>query len=132
MGSGFSIAEATALREKEAAEVAKGSGDLKTNIAALAKAIPAIEKGMGSGFLQTNSATVVRQLSINMDMSNVDRQMLASFLSSKSGYAPASGEIVGILKTMEDEMNQTLADSTAAEQSAIAAFEELKAAKTKE
>jgi peptidoglycan hydrolase CwlO-like protein len=126
------IAEATALREKEATEFAKVSGDLKTNIAALAKAIPAIEKGMGSGFLQTTSASVVRQLSINMDMSNVDRQMLASFLSSKTGYAPASGEIVGILKTMEDEMNQNLADTTAAEESAIAAFEELKAAKTKE
>merc|ERR1740117_614716 len=125
------IAEATALREKEATEFAKISGDLKTNIDALAKAIPAIEKGMG-GFLQTSSATVVRQLSINMDMSNVDRQMLASFLSSKSSYAPASGEIVGILKTMQDEMNQNLADTTAAEESAIGAFEELKAAKTKE
>jgi len=87
---------------------------------------------MGSGFLQTSSASVVRELSINMDMSNVDRQMLASFLSSKTGYAPASGEIVGILKTMEDEMNANLADVTAAEESAIAGFEELKAAKAKE
>ena len=126
------IAEATALREKEAAAFAKASGDLKTNIAALAKAIPAIEKGMGSGFLQTTSATVVKQLSIDMDMSNVDRQMLASFLGSKNGYAPASGEITGILKTMEDEMNANLADTTAAEEAAIAGFEELKAAKTKE
>ena len=67
-----------------------------------------------------------------MDMSNVDRQMLASFLSSKTGYAPASGEIVGILKTMQDEMVQNLADAKAAEESAIAAFEELKAAKLKE
>ena len=114
------IAEATALREKEAAAFAKASGDLKTNIAALAKAIPAIEKGMGSGFLQTTSATVVKQLSIDMDMSNVDRQMLASFLGSKNGYAPASGEITGILKTMEDEMNANLADTTAAEEAAIA------------
>jgi peptidoglycan hydrolase CwlO-like protein len=126
------IAEATALREKEAAAFAKASGDLKTNIAALEKAIPAIEKGMGSGFLQTTSASVVKQLSIDMDMSNVDRQMLASFLGSKNGYAPASGEITGILKTMEDEMNANLADTTAAEEAAIAGFEELKAAKTKE
>jgi len=126
------IGEATALREKEAATFAKDSGDLNTNIAALAKAIPAIEKGMGSGFLQTNSATVVKQLSIDMDMSNVDRQMLASFLGSKNGYAPASGEITGILKTMEDEMNANLKDITEAEESAIGAFEELKAAKTKE
>jgi len=125
------IAAATALRGKEATAFAKESGDLKTNIDALAKAIPAIEKGMG-GFLQTRTATVLQQLSVNMDMSNVDRQMLTAFLTSKSGYAPASGEIVGILKTMNDEMAADLAQSTADETSAIAGFEELKAAKTKE
>ena len=71
---------------------------MKTNSAALGKAIQDIEKGMG-GFLQTNTASVLRQLSINLDMSSVDREMLTSFLSGKNGYAPASGEIVGILKT---------------------------------
>jgi len=126
------IAKATALREKEATAFAKESGDLKTNLDALAKAIPAIEKGMGSAFLQTTSAAAVRDLSVSMDMSNVDRQMLAAFLSGKSGYAPASGEIVGILKTMEDEMAASLAEAKENEASAIAAFEELKAAKTKE
>merc|ERR1719329_1082983 len=125
------IATATALREKEATAFAKESSDLKTNIDALAKAIPAIEKGMG-GFLQTKAATVLQQLSVSMDMSNVDRQMLTSFLTAKSGYAPASGEIVGILKTMNDEMVADLEQSTADETAAIAAFEELKAAKTKE
>jgi len=125
------IAKATAIREKEAAAFAKTSSDLKTNIAALGKAIPAIEKGMG-GFLQTSAASVIRQLSINMDMSSVDREMLASFLSGKSGYAPASGEILGILKQMEDEMNADLKDATAAEEAAIKAFEGLVAAKTKE
>jgi len=126
------IAKATALREKEATAFAKESGDLQTNLDALAKAIPAIEKGMGGAFLQTTSASAVRELSVSMDMSNVDRQMLAAFLSGKSGYAPASGEIVGILKTMLDEMNASLAESKAAEEAAIAGFEELKAAKNKE
>merc|ERR1740115_696668 len=65
-------------------------------------------------------------------MTNVDRQMLASFLSGKAGYAPASGEIVGILKTMQDEMTASLTEAKANEESAIAGFEELKAAKTKE
>jgi len=130
-GANAAIATATSLRGKEATAFAKESGDLKTNVAALAKAIPAIEKGMG-GFLQTKSATVVQQLSINMDMSNVDRQMLTAFLSGKSGYSPASGEIVGILKTMDDEMQKDLADSIDTENAAIAAFGELKAAKTKE
>jgi len=126
------IAKATALREKEASAFAKESGDLKTNVDALAKAIPAIEKGMGSAFLQTASAAAVRDLSVSMDMTNVDRQMLASFLSGKAGYSPASGEIVGILKTMDDEMQASLADAIAAEEQAIAAFEELKSAKAKE
>merc|ERR1719326_112938 len=125
------IAKATEIREKEAAAFAKTSGDLKTNLAALGKAIPAIEKGMG-GFLQTSTASVLRSLSINLDMSSVDRDMLTSFLSGKSGYSPASGEIVGILKTMQDEMNKDLADATTAENAAIAAFEGLVTAKTKE
>jgi len=125
------IAKATAIREKDAAAFAKAKGDLDTNIAALAKAIPAIEKGMG-GFLQTSAAQVVKQLSINMDMSGVDRELLTNFLASKTGYAPASGEIVGILKTMNDEMTADLADTTAAETAAIAAFDGLVAAKTTE
>merc|ERR1719326_226321 len=125
------IAKATGIREKEAAAFAKTSSDLKTNLAALGKAIPAIEKGMG-GFLQTSTASVLRSLSINLDMTSVDREMLTSFLSGKSGYNPASGEIVGILKTMEDEMNKDLADATTAENAAIAAFDGLVTAKTKE
>jgi hypothetical protein len=125
------IAKATGIRNKEAGAFAKESGDLKTNIAALDKAIPAIENGM-SGFLQTNTASVLRSLSINLNMSPVDREMLTSFLSSKSGYAPASGEILGILKTMHDEMAKDLSDTTDAENAAIASFEELKAAKLKE
>jgi len=125
------IEKATAIREKEAAAYAKEKSDSETNIAALAKAIPAIEKGM-SGFLQTNSASVLRSLSVSMDMSSVDREMLASFLSSKTGYAPASGEIVGILKQMDDEMKADLASATEAEEAAIKAFDGLVAAKTKE
>merc|ERR1712032_985340 len=65
-------------------------------------------------------------------MSSVDREMLTSFLSSKNGYSPASGEIVGILKTMEDEMNKDLKDATDEENAAIVAFDGLVKAKTKE
>ncbi len=56
------IAKATGIREKEAAAFAKTSSDLKTNLAALGKAISAIEKGVG-GFLQTSAASVLRSLS---------------------------------------------------------------------
>merc|ERR1719265_1501054 len=60
------------------------------------------------------------------------QQDLVSFLSGSSEYAPASGEIVGILKTMHDEMTADAAQDKAAEEAAIKAFDALMAAKTKE
>merc|ERR1719272_1706698 len=65
-------------------------------------------------------------------MTSVDRELLASFLSNKNGYVPQSGEIVGILKTMSDEMKKDLAAAIDNENSAITAFEGLVAAKAKE
>merc|ERR1719159_235944 len=101
---------------------------------ALEKAIAALEKGVAGGFLQTTSATVLRRLSTTMDMSSVDREMLAAFLSqgSSAGYVPQSGEIIGILKQMKDEMEKDQADAKAAEAEAIANFDSLMEAKTKE
>merc|ERR1719183_20772 len=49
------IAQATAIREKEAAAFAAKKSELDTNIAALSKAIPAIEKGMSGAFLQSSA-----------------------------------------------------------------------------
>merc|ERR1719327_2632385 len=56
------MADATALRQKEAAAYAKESSEDAANIAAVEKATTAIEKGMGSAFLQTRTASVLRQL----------------------------------------------------------------------
>jgi len=75
-------AKATALREKEATVYAKESSDYKTNIAALGGAVTALEKGMSGGaFLQTSAANVIRKLTIDMDLSSVDRDVLSSFLA---------------------------------------------------
>jgi chromosome segregation ATPase len=126
------VANAKALREKEASAYAKLSGDYKTNIAAMKKATAAIEKGMGGAFLQTSAASVIKRLSVSMDMSSVDRDMLTSFLTQSGEYAPASGQIVGILKQMTDTMEKDLAEATAAEEAALKDFEGLLAAKTKE
>jgi len=126
------MAEATAVREKEAAAFAEATGDLKTNLAGLAKAIAAIEKGM-AGFLQTSTASMLKKLVMNKNnMLDADRQDVLSFLSSDSDYAPQSGEITGILKTMEDEMNADLKAATDEETAAIAAYDGLMAAKKKE
>jgi len=128
------IAKATGIREKEAAAFAKDSADKKTNIAALKKAIAAIEAGMAGKFLQTSAENVatLQQLVINMDMSSTDRDMLTSFLSQGTGYAPASGEILGMLKQMLETMQKELDEITSAEEKSVKDFEALIAAKEKE
>merc|ERR1719265_2796333 len=50
-GAKADIAEATMLREKENAAYTAEKADSETNIAAMAKAIPALEKGMGGAAL---------------------------------------------------------------------------------
>merc|ERR1719498_8676 len=89
---------------------------------------------MAGGFLQTSGATVLRRLADKKDMDEDDRQALKAFLQGEQGseYAPSSGQITGILKTMGDEMSKDFAEAKAAEDKAIAAFDELVAAKTKE
>jgi hypothetical protein len=131
------VAKATAIREKEAAAYAKESGDAKTNIAAMKKATAAVSQGMGgAAFLQTRTASIVKDLSIKMDLSDVDREMMTAFLSQgqgeDAGYAPQSGSIVGILKQMTDTMSADLASATSDEQASIKDFDGLMAAKTKE
>jgi len=127
------MAEATGLREKENAAFKTVESETSTNIAGISKAITAIEKGAGGAFLQTSDASVVKQLAMNSQkMMDADRQDILSFLSGSSSYAPASGEITGILKTMLDEMNADLADVTATETAAVADYEGLMAAKKKE
>merc|ERR550532_1547010 len=128
------MAEAKSLREKEAASFAAEKSDYDANIAAIDKAVVALEEGMGSSFLQTTNAATLRKLVLGMEMADMDRQDITSFLSGKQEgrYAPQSGQITGILKDMGDTMMKSLSEATAAEESSIAAFEKLMAAKTKE
>jgi len=125
------MAEATSLREKEKAAFDTFESETKTNLAALGKATAAIEKGMG-GFLQTTAASALKKLVAKVDLQDADRQDMMVFLSGSTEYAPASGEITGILKTMNDEMAKDLADAQGVEKAAVASYEELIAAKTKE
>merc|ERR1719426_175540 len=82
---------------------------------------------MGSAFLQTPTASILMKIAEKRQ-----EQDLVSFLSGTQEYAPASGEIVGILKTMHDEMTADAAEEKAAEEAAIKAYDELMSAKTKE
>merc|ERR1719199_1342640 len=89
---------------------------------------------MSGSFLQTRAASVLKQLSITMDISSMDRDLITSFLTQGQGegYVPQSGQITGILKQMTDTMEASLATATSEEQAAVKDFNELIAAKTKE
>jgi len=128
------LAKATALRGKEAAVFAKDSADFNANIGAMQKAITAIEKGMGGAFLQSATASSVKRICIDGDMSSADRDQVMAFLSNGEGfgYAPASGQITGILKQMQETMEADLAGITKTEQDAIANYDALAAAKEKQ
>jgi len=133
-GAKSDIAEATMLREKEASEYAAEKADSETNIGAMAKAIPALEKGMGGAALLQmpggNRLSKIVESYPNMDTE--DRKNVMAFLQENGDYEPASGQIVGILKGMKDDMEAELKEAIAAEEKAIAGFAELKASKEKE
>jgi len=128
---------ATKQREEEHKKFLASSGEYKSYISALAGAIPAIEKGMGGGFLQTKAGAMLRQaVDSNTVITDYDKQLVVSFLaggsSASEGYIPASGEITGILKTLKDDFDKSLAEVTTEEDGAVKLFEELVAAKTKQ
>eukprot|EP00403_Amphidinium_massartii_P030841 CAMPEP_0178398790 /NCGR_PEP_ID=MMETSP0689_2-20121128/14951_1 /TAXON_ID=160604 /ORGANISM="Amphidinium massartii, Strain CS-259" /LENGTH=712 /DNA_ID=CAMNT_0020019557 /DNA_START=23 /DNA_END=2161 /DNA_ORIENTATION=+ len=132
-----SLEEAAALREKEAAEFAKVAEESGANTKALGKAIEALEKGMGASFLQSRDSEGFRRLIVNApESSSFDKEAVMAFISEASsvgsGYAPQSGEIVGMLKQMLETMDKDFADAKAAEEEAIANYEALVAAKKKE
>merc|ERR1719343_1264716 len=68
------------------------------------------------------------------DLTDQARQELLAYLAGSQfdGYVPQSGEIVGILKQLKDEMEAGLKSATEDENAAIAAYEGLMAAKKKE
>merc|ERR1719253_1867929 len=75
---------------------------------------------------------IQRSESIQEKMDQSDRETLMNFLQASGDYAPASGQIVGILKNMKDEMDKSLGGIVADEESAASGFAALKAAKQKE
>merc|ERR1719161_2761711 len=122
------VASLKVERTKGAAAFKKSQEDLLTNIAAMKKAIAALEKGMAGAFLQTSTAAVLRRVVVSMNnMRDSDRDMLAAFLSGNQGdgeeYAPQSGEIVGILKQMLDTMIGQLKEVEGGEKESILNFE---------
>merc|ERR1719326_1838833 len=91
---------------------------------------------MGQAFLQSGSASALKKLVLtSKSLDRYSRETLTEFLSTEyvvGGYAPASGEIVGILKQLLEDMEGDLKEATDTENAAIAEFEGLVSAKEKE
>merc|ERR1719191_2732946 len=121
-GATADIEEATMLRGKEEAAYAAEKADSETNIAAMAKDIPALEKGMGGAALLQmpggNGLKKIVQNYPNMDAS--DRRQALAFLEDSSESTGASDQIVGILKAMKDDMEAELKEAIADEEKAVA------------
>jgi len=131
------IKEATSIREKEHAVFATEAAELKDYLAALGKAIPAIETGMsGTGLMQLGSGVAMlrRAVNANNQITDDDRQSVIAFLSGSNSadYSPKSGEIVGILKEMNSNFAKSLSELEEKEASSAALHEELVTAKEKE
>merc|ERR550514_2632869 len=132
------LSKAEAIRSKEQAEFEADSGEAKKNIEAMGNAIPALEKGMGAAsLLQAPGGLadrIKRLVQSSSAATDFDRQQVTAFLEQKEGqdYAPQSGQIVGILKAMKDEMEGDLKKMLADEETAVKGFGDLKASKEAE
>jgi uncharacterized protein YbcI len=129
------MAKASAIREKESSAFAAEKAELSANIDSIEKAVAAISSGMSGSFLQTQTAQLLKKMIVsNSNLLEADRQDIMAFLSSgeSAGYVPASGQIVGILKTMGDEMSKSLSEAEAEEKAAVESFDALISAKKKE
>jgi len=131
------LADAKALREKEALAFQKEKEETTANIATLGEGVTALGKGLaGAAFLQTSAAVSIRRLMASMDLSAPDRDVLSAFFqqdqsdsNSEELDSPPTMEIVGILKQMSDTMTKELAESEIKEEKAAKDYAEMKTAK---
>merc|ERR1712183_1198432 len=86
--------------------------------------------------IQTSAAQALRKIALqsSSNLEDADRQTVFAFLDQNqgSGYVPKSGEIIGILKELADDMAKGLSEETETEDSAIKLYDDLMAAKKKE
>merc|ERR1719355_231780 len=90
--------------------------------------------GAASLMQMPNSNRLAKIVQNAPNVDSYDRDSVVSFLEQKEGgdYAPQSGQIIGIMKQMLEEMQAGSAEADAEEAKAVAAFNDLSASKNKE
>merc|ERR1719262_219703 len=140
--NGQALDTATGLRQKELAEFVAEEKDSVQSISGLKAAIVAISKHHAS-MLEGSAELkqVADMLGSHMGrykkilagvVTPSQKKKVTAFLQSKDSYAPQGGEIFGILTNMKESFEANLATAQKNEADAIAAYQELKAAKEEE
>jgi len=139
---------ATALRTKQLAEFNEEEKDMLMSISSLKSAVIALSKHH-EAMLQDSDDTYEQVVSMFHDELRRHKDLLAEVITPKQRkaidalekaedgaaflqYAPASGEIFGILKQMKETFETNLAASQKEEMENQKAYEDLKAAKEEE
>merc|ERR1740117_1996533 len=144
---------ATAIRQKQLAEFNGEEKDLLQSISALKSAVTVLSKHnsmlqVPASHMLGVAATLQHELSTHASLlqgilAPSARRTIAAFVQSpedyfdaaptfKHSYAPASGEIFGILKQMKETFESNLSASQKDEMANQKAYEDLKAAKEAE
>jgi septal ring factor EnvC (AmiA/AmiB activator) len=144
LGHGHPEEAAPAEAEAEAAPAEAAPAEAAPAEAAEAEAAPAEEASPASflqeqastaSFLQSGAAQALKKVvQARNNMNDGDRTELLSFLSdgADSEYAPADGEIVGILVKMRDDVHAEIAELEKTEAAAIESYDGTMAAKKEE
>merc|ERR1719158_1586056 len=89
----------------------------------------------GASFLQSYGSHMVKLIKKALVSTQIvtggDKKMVEAFLQGGEN-APGSGEILGMLKSMKDELSRDIASLTKDEEAAVAGFTSMKASKEKE
>merc|ERR1719174_2471501 len=135
---------ATALRTKELAEFNAEEKESLQTISSLKSAVIALSKHHEAALLQEESGAAAMDflkvpvmlqqlLQKHADMfTTSQKRAVGSFMQTATDYAPASGEIFGILKQMKETFETNLANSQKEEMQSQKDYEDLKAAKEAE
>jgi len=125
------LSAATEQRETQLATYTKQSDELKGYLGSISGAITALEKGnKGAAFVQADAkGPLVAAVQYSTALDDDSRAAVTSFLSGETGYAPASSNIIGMFKTMKDDMTVTLTNTNEGEAGQVKLFDGLKVAK---
>merc|ERR1719223_1452275 len=139
--------KATEIRMKELGEFNDEEKDLLGSISALKSALEVLGKHNGASLLQVPNQHIAKTIESAMAkhqdiltgvFTKTEKKAVAAFIqnaaqpSSDGSYAPASGQIFGILEQMKETFETNLSDSQKLEMQKQNAYDQVKAAKNTE